>query len=100
MIGDKVYDGGHGNAMDFRGRGLFLCSNKVKLDHPYYNTEEGRKEWNNLPDDEKNEMLEYSEEDDVVRVSASIDLPGKFESFLNSEKERALKFGNEGYQMD
>ena len=94
MIGDKVYDGGSENAMDLRGRGLFLCSNKVKLDHPYYNTEIGRKEWNNLPEDEKwgNGMIEYSEADDIVQVCASIELPGKFESFLKSEQERANKF--------
>ncbi len=98
MIGDKTYDGGSENAMTFRGRGLFLCSNKVKLDHPYYNTEEGRKEWQNLPDNEKwgNGMIKYSEEDDIVQVSVSIDLPGKFDSFLKSEEERATKFGGDG----
>ena len=98
MIGDKTYDGGSENAQKFRGRGLFLCSNKVKLDHPHYNTEEGRDEWNNLPDDAKwgNGMIEYSEEDDTVRVSASIGLPGKFDSFLKSEQERAVKFNETG----
>ena len=52
--------------MDFRGRGLFLCSNKVSLNHPYYNTETGRKEWENLPDNEKwaDGMIKLS--DDVV----------------------------------
>ncbi len=94
MIGDKTYDGGNESAMGFRGRGLFLCSNKVRLDHPHYNTEIGREEWNNLPEDEKwgNGMIEYSEKDDIVQVSASIDLPGKFNSLLKSEQERAVKF--------
>jgi hypothetical protein len=82
--------------MDFRGRGLFLCSNKVSLNHPYYNTETGRKEWENLPDNEKwaDGMIKLSDEGDesTVQVTVSIDLPGKFASFLKSEEERVEKF--------
>lgn len=85
--------------MDLRGRGLFLCSNKVTLDHPYYNTEVGRKEWENLSDDVKwaNGMIKLSDDGDkkIVQVSASIDLPGKFDSFLKSEEERAEKFASD-----
>jgi len=99
IVGDKEYDGG-GNAMDLRGRGLFLCSNKVTLDHPYYNTEVGRNEWENLPDDEKwaNGMIKLTNSEDkadIVQVVASIELPGKFESFLKSEEERANKFSQD-----
>jgi len=94
IVGDKEYDGG-GNAMELRGRGLFLCSNMVKLDHPYYNTEIGRNEWDNLPDDEKwaGGMIKLSEDCKRVEVHASIELPAKFDSFLNNEAERENKLG-------
>ena len=101
IIGDKEYDGG-ADAMDLRGRGLFLCSNKVTLDHPYYNTKVGRKEWDNLPDGEKwaDGRIRLSREGShdgggkgTVQVVAEINLPGKFDSFLRSEEERAEKFG-------
>eukprot|EP00531_Pseudo-nitzschia_arenysensis_P011358 CAMPEP_0116144144 /NCGR_PEP_ID=MMETSP0329-20121206/15835_1 /TAXON_ID=697910 /ORGANISM="Pseudo-nitzschia arenysensis, Strain B593" /LENGTH=213 /DNA_ID=CAMNT_0003639527 /DNA_START=78 /DNA_END=717 /DNA_ORIENTATION=+ len=61
LVGDKTYDG-DGDAAKLRGRGLFLCSNKVVLNHPYYNTEEGRAEWESLPDSEKwgNGMIRFS----------------------------------------
>jgi len=89
LVGDKAYDGG-GAAMSLRGRGLFLCSNKVSLEHPYYNTEVGRKKWENLPEEEKyqNGMLRLSEDGEVVEVHASIDLPEKFESFMKNEESR------------
>jgi hypothetical protein len=35
-LGDKTYDGG-GLAKQFRDEGLFLCSNKIILEHPFYN---------------------------------------------------------------
>merc|ERR1712146_596874 len=35
IVGDKAYDGGE-DAIALRGKGLFLCSNKVSFDHPYY----------------------------------------------------------------
>jgi hypothetical protein len=99
IVGDKEYDGGK-EAMDLRGRGLFLCSNKVVLEHPYYNTEVGRKEWENLEDNEKwrDGMIKLSDDssgNSIVQVNVSIDLPGKFTSFLKTEGERADKFGND-----
>lgn len=89
-------DGG-GEAMSLRGRGLFLCSNKVTLEHPYYNSPEGRAEWDVLPDDEKwaNGTLSLSEDKSIVEVHASIDLPNKFQSFLSKEGERQEKLCNE-----
>ena len=96
IVGDKTYDGG-GDAMNLRGRGLFLCSNKVSLDHPYYNTPEGRKEWDRLPDDKKlaGGFLALSEDGSKVEVRASIELPNKFRSFLLKEAERQDKLADE-----
>lgn len=98
LVGDKKYDGG-GEAMVFRTRGLFLCSNRVTLEHPYYNTVLGRKEWEALDDDEKyaSDMLTLTD-DDIVRVAVSIDLPAKFESFLAHEEARALILGEDHVQ--
>jgi 23S rRNA-/tRNA-specific pseudouridylate synthase len=92
LVGDKTYDGG-GDAMAFRERGLFLCSNRVTMEHPYYNTDVGRQEWETLDDEAKfaGGMLSLSQ-DGIVRVTASIDLPTKFESFLTREKARSSKF--------
>lgn len=92
LVGDKAYDGGR-EAMTFRERGLFLCSNRVTLEHPYYNTELGRKEWETLGEDAKfsGGMLSLSK-DGIVRIAASIDLPTKFESFLTHEQARSSKF--------
>ena len=96
LVGDTTYDGG-GDATSLRGRGLFLCSNKVSLDHPYYNTVEGRAEWETLPDSRKwaNGTLALSEDGTTVEVHASIDLPNKFQSFLATEMRRYEKFGND-----
>ena len=96
IIGDSTYDGG-GEAMSLRGRGLFLCSNKVSLDHPYYNTVEGRAEWDAFPENEKwaNGTLALSEDGTTVEVHASIGLPNKFQSFLTKEGERQEKLGDD-----
>jgi 23S rRNA-/tRNA-specific pseudouridylate synthase len=96
IAGDTTYDGG-GDAWSLRGRGLFLCSNKVSLDHPYYNTPEGRAEWDKLPESEKwaNGTLSLSEDGSTVEVHASIDLPDKFQSFLSKEEGRQEKLGGE-----
>ena len=82
--------------MQLRGRGLFLCSNKISLDHPYYNTEVGRKEWDALPDKEKwaNGKIYLSHDGTVVKVQLQIDLPKKFHTFLAREEERDGKFNN------
>lgn len=100
LVGDKTYDDGRPESMAFRERGLFLCSNHVKLEHPYYNTVLGRKEWDALHDDAKYAGGMLKQDDDgVVRVAASIELPTKFESVLSREEARSLKF-EEDMQAD
>eukprot|EP00586_Coscinodiscus_wailesii_P012393 CAMPEP_0172508692 /NCGR_PEP_ID=MMETSP1066-20121228/213896_1 /TAXON_ID=671091 /ORGANISM="Coscinodiscus wailesii, Strain CCMP2513" /LENGTH=502 /DNA_ID=CAMNT_0013286787 /DNA_START=475 /DNA_END=1984 /DNA_ORIENTATION=+ len=96
IVGDSVYDGG-GDAMSLRGRGLFLCSNKVSLEHPYFNTHVGRKEWNALPDQEKyrNGIIRLSKDGQTVEVHATIDLPAKFDNFMNNEQDRHDKFNGD-----
>lgn len=95
IIGDKTYDGG-GDAMKFRERGLFLCSNKVILEHPYYNSEHGKREWENIPTEKKEgEGYKLFENEGTIFVEASIDLPQKFHSFLDNEEKRYKKFDSE-----
>jgi 23S rRNA-/tRNA-specific pseudouridylate synthase len=94
LIGDKEYDGG-GKWSIFRERGLFLCSNKVVVNHPYYNTEIGRKEYDAMSEEKKSfagGMIYLSEIENLVKVQASIELPAKFSSFLRWEEERFHKF--------
>lgn len=96
LVGDKVYDGG-GDAMKLRGRGLFLCSHRVVLDHPYYNTPEGREEWDATVDEEKKYaggMIHLDETSNLVKVSCEIELPKKFSSLMKWEEERANKLGD------
>lgn len=95
LAGDKGYDGG-GDAISLRSRGLFLCSNRVTLEHPFYNTAVGRECWNMQSVEAKRErVFLYEEPCGNVMVKAEIALPSKFENFLNHEEERAMKLGDD-----
>jgi len=92
ICGDSTYDEG---SLRLRKRGLFLCSNEIMIEHPYYNNPIGRKEWDRLKKDAQNLAMEHLQEDEEtgrVIVLVRIDLPSKFESFLRHEDERASKF--------
>lgn len=98
IVGDKEYDGNHEQAVKLRGRGLFLCSNHVTLEHPFYNTRAGREIWDTLGEADKvfeGGKLWLSEENDTVMVSASIELPVKFRSFLERSQAVYEKYATE-----
>jgi 23S rRNA-/tRNA-specific pseudouridylate synthase len=95
IIGDGEYDGGTEYTMRFRERGLFLCSNRISLEHPFYNSKEGRPIWEALDQEEKYGKNLWLSEVDRVMVSASIELPEKFENLLAREEERFYKFEGE-----
>jgi 23S rRNA-/tRNA-specific pseudouridylate synthase len=96
LIGDDKYDEATESAMKFRDRGLFLCSTRVSLEHPYYNSPEGRQVWENLADDRKYSSGKiWLSADDRVMVTATIDLPKKFESLLKRTEERHDKLAAE-----
>jgi len=90
IIGDNAYDGG-GAAMGLRGEGLFLCSNKVKLEHPFYNDmkEDGKTILQRLP--EKDQECLWLSPEGKVMVTVSIELPDKFNSFISVENEQYAK---------
>jgi 23S rRNA-/tRNA-specific pseudouridylate synthase len=93
LIGDQEYDEGTGEAMKFRGRGLFLCASRLIHEHPYYNSKEGRRLWNEL--DAKDKVFAggkmWMSEENRVMVGANIDLPNKFNDLLLREEERFFK---------
>ena len=85
LLGDKTYDGG-GPARLLRDNGFYLCSNKIVIEHPFYNSPQGQSLWEKVKEDEmkkckdKEENVQIVEESDgKVRVYAEIDLPSKFE---------------------
>ena len=96
LVGDDEYDNGTESAMKFRERGLFLCSSRVQLEHPYFNTPEGRTVWDSLsPAQKKEDPKIWVREDDRIMITAEITLPEKFESLLRHEEERYNKFNPE-----
>ena len=117
LVGDAEYDGNHPSAIALRGNGLFLCATGITHEHPYYNTLDGRLEWNRChptkvheeedsPEDNPNHhhhnnntnknsnrtVLWYNAHTDKVMVSAAIEAPTKFRSLLQREGERYQKF--------
>lgn len=93
------YDFNHPSAVKLRGRGLFLCSNRVLLEHPFYNTKAGREVWDQLPESDKvfrDCKLWLSTQSNKVMVGASIELPQKFNSFLNRSEALYQKYAIEG----
>ncbi|KAL7499121.1 hypothetical protein ACHAWT_006826 [Skeletonema menzelii] len=95
IVGDATYDEDN---LRLRKRGLFLCSNEIRIEHPYYNTASGREEWRQMKKDRLNLdegcHLEEDEETGIVTLRVRIDLPKKFASFLRHEGARANKFLN------
>jgi 23S rRNA-/tRNA-specific pseudouridylate synthase len=125
IVGDSEYDSNTSEARKFRGRGLFLCSSSITLQHPFLNnlsiapheTEMGEKDFKKMLNDgdtnieslhlnnkattqedktlTSDSRLWRSPENGKVMVSATIELPEKFESLLAREEERFRKFNQE-----
>jgi 23S rRNA-/tRNA-specific pseudouridylate synthase len=97
IIGDTRYDKGTDVSLKFRNNGLFLCSTKVVLDHPFYNTPEAgeRKSTTATHDRESSPLVMSADGTNTVQVSVTIPLPAKFHSFLEREEERYHKLSNE-----
>jgi 23S rRNA-/tRNA-specific pseudouridylate synthase len=94
IVGDSEYDGG-GPAMQLRDRGLFLCSNRVTLEHPFYNDleEEPQTIWQGLSSKDKDFL--WLSQDGKIMVTASIAIPDKFDTFMQHEDERYDKLAAE-----
>lgn len=103
IIGDTTYvdlepsaqisDTGDVPPKYFRHRGLFLCSNKIEIAHPYYNTVVGRKQWIGLDRriQVSGEAMIWEDDTGVVMIKAVIEIPDKFRTFMERESARAIK---------
>mmetsp|Transcript_17303 Transcript_17303/g.37358 ORF Transcript_17303/g.37358 Transcript_17303/m.37358 type:complete len:584 (+) Transcript_17303:89-1840(+) len=94
LVGDMTYDDADESAVRLRKRGLFLCSNEIELEHPYYNTPSGRKEWFDMSSGEKiygDASLREDDDTGMVMIKAMTTLPDKFESFLEGQARAAAK---------
>ena len=90
LVGDALY-AGKLQAHHFRRRGLYLCSRGLVLQHPCYNSDDGRKEWERRRRENRqgwDEGLRLSN-DGIVEVAVRLDLPGKFDKLLDGEEKWA-----------
>ena len=96
LVGDKTYSGNveikHQFLDDGLYDGLYLCSNAVSLEHPYYNTDSGHREWEALDETDPrkyaNGMIRLSHEAGSdgrkrILVHVEIDLPERFQQLLD-----------------
>lgn len=65
----------------------------MTLEHPFYNTESGRKVWEGLDEASKyaNGTI-WLHENGKLMVTIAIDVPSKFQTFLEDEEQRYHKF--------
>lgn len=97
IVGDAVYGRCRGKSDRGEDDCLFLSSVGVMLDHPYYNTKEGRQEWDAMQrqtwvkgkkggarKDRSNASL-YEDKSGRVVVQARIEPPEIFQSLLGTE---------------
>lgn len=82
--------------MQLRGNGLFLCSNRVTLEHPYYNTLAGRADFDRMRQGGQQlpEGL-WIAENGMVMVTATIPIPEKFHNLLRREEDRFNLLSNQ-----
>jgi hypothetical protein len=94
LVGDPLYGDDIIGEIDKRWhRGLMLCSNHLTLFHPYYNTEQGRREWERLDDAAKYQggSLRLTDSGEVL-VSVSVPLPLKFQKSLETQEKRSQQY--------
>lgn len=118
IVGDTRYDK-DGKLRPRVGRRIFLCANEVVLDHPYYNTDEGRRALFEKHADERHlaeggeRLNDENEERELLRVvrtvqnvttvvfktpggsiklQASVNPPNWFGDYVSRENERMIKY--------
>mmetsp|Transcript_30937 Transcript_30937/g.47428 ORF Transcript_30937/g.47428 Transcript_30937/m.47428 type:complete len:83 (+) Transcript_30937:75-323(+) len=75
--------------MGLNDRGLFLCSNGLLLEHPYYNSKKGRAEWKSMDPSTRPKELFERDDDGKVMVRVGIPLPDKYQNLLDWEERHA-----------
>jgi 23S rRNA-/tRNA-specific pseudouridylate synthase len=119
IVGDDDYDGNSPSAQRLRDRGLFLCATRITLEHPWYNTPQGRRELDShrLPRDSvrfpnlRASANKFASEgfghlwtdnsgggegSGTIMITAEVSVPSKFHGLVLHEQERFLKFHKEG----
>eukprot|EP00521_Asterionellopsis_glacialis_P007436 CAMPEP_0195290204 /NCGR_PEP_ID=MMETSP0707-20130614/6160_1 /TAXON_ID=33640 /ORGANISM="Asterionellopsis glacialis, Strain CCMP134" /LENGTH=505 /DNA_ID=CAMNT_0040350299 /DNA_START=195 /DNA_END=1709 /DNA_ORIENTATION=+ len=89
LAGDDLYAGAL-QASKFRRNGLYLCSNGIALDHPYYNTQKGRQIWDEMKKSNRNPMIMNSSssasDESIIRVTVKKELPKRFGKLMDGEE--------------
>lgn len=96
LAGDDLYAGAL-QATKFRRNGLYLCSNGITLDHPYYNTPQGRLDWDKMNKSNHNQIITVKtsaaagdkNDDFIIRVNVSKQLPKRFGKLMGGEESWA-----------
>jgi 23S rRNA-/tRNA-specific pseudouridylate synthase len=110
IAGDDDYDGNSPSAKRLRHRGLCLCATSITLPHPWYNTPQGRQEyqsrfpagWSPRQEDVTSETVDgylWMDETRVngatsgtAMITARVNVPKKFHALILHEQERYQKF--------
>lgn len=91
LVGDEIYDEGTASAMSFRDRGLFLCSTRIILEHPFYNDPNTMHLWKDEHSDKFEQCSFLRSDKGHLMMAAEVSLPIKFENLLNHEEARYNK---------
>eukprot|EP00977_Amphora_coffeiformis_P001409 scaffold287_cov173-Amphora_coffeaeformis.AAC.23 len=100
LVGDGEYDEGTASAMSFRDRGLFLCSTRVVLEHPFYNNPETMNFWQDEYADKFDQCSVWKSKEGRLMMAAEVPLPNKFDSLLHHEEERYNQLGGNPDPME
>lgn len=69
----------------------------MTLEHPFYNSAEGRIAFAELSVEERKQVKGlWVNDDGVVMVSAEIDIPSKFDTFMTREEDRYNRLAEAG----
>ena len=91
IVGDALY-AGKLQAPRFLRNGLYLCSNGVSIDHPYYNTPAGRLAWEEL-DSFQDQNIRLFVDQNKILVTVRKELPKRFHKLLDGEEAWATRQG-------
>ena len=100
LVGDGDYDQGTASAMSFRDRGLFLCSTRVVLEHPFYNEPETIHLWKDENADKFGQCSVWKSKEGRLMMAAEVTLPKKFDTLLHHEEERYNQLGGTPNPME
>mmetsp|Transcript_21462 Transcript_21462/g.31777 ORF Transcript_21462/g.31777 Transcript_21462/m.31777 type:complete len:477 (+) Transcript_21462:814-2244(+) len=84
LVGDALY-AGKLQAPRFLRNGLYLCSNGVSIEHPYFNTIAGRLDWEDL-DSSLDQNIRLFEDQSSIILTVQKEMPKRFEKLLDGEE--------------